>query len=242
MTAPPAPNGVFLTAQWRALAMLNYPISPAVLLPRVPAGCELDFFRGDAFVSIVGFRFLNVHVLGFPIPFHRDFDEVNLRFYVRHRADDGEWRRGVVFVKEIVAKGAIAFVARTFYGENYVQHSMRSRVELPGHLRYAWHHRGRWESITATTSGESDFTPDDSEETFITEHYWGYAKQRDGGAMEYAVEHPRWRVWHCDTVDFRCDVAKLYGPEFAEALSGPPSSAFVADGSEVVVRRGRRVT
>ncbi len=79
---------------------------------------------------------------------------------------------------------------------------------------------------------------DDAEETFITEHYWGYARQRDGTTIEYRVEHPRWRVWRAVSALLECDVTSLYGPRFAEALSALPCSAFVAEGSPVVVRRG----
>ena len=50
------------------------------------------------FVSLVGFRFLRTRVRGVAIPWHTDFEEVNLRFYVRRRAPGGEERRGVVFV------------------------------------------------------------------------------------------------------------------------------------------------
>src|SRR5439155_9383088 len=93
----------FLTAEWRDLAMLNYEVDPAVLRPRVPAGTELDAWRGRTFLSVVGFMFLDTRVLGIPIPLHRDFEEVNLRFYVRREASEG-WRRGVVFVKELVPR------------------------------------------------------------------------------------------------------------------------------------------
>src|SRR4051812_23124769 len=85
--------GAFLTAEWRHLLMINYVVDPAALAPLVPAGTELDLWQGRAYVSVVGFRFLNTRVLGIPVPFHRNFDEVNLRFYVR-RSVNGEWRKG----------------------------------------------------------------------------------------------------------------------------------------------------
>src|SRR5579864_4477520 len=106
----------FLTAEWRNLAMLNYEIDPNLLREYVPAGVELDQWNGHTFMSLVGFSFLNTKVLGLPIPFHRNFEEVNLRFYVR-RNTRNEIRRGVVFIKEIVPRWAIAFVARSVYGE-----------------------------------------------------------------------------------------------------------------------------
>ena len=62
--------------------------------------------------------FLDTRLLGLPIPFHRDFEEVNLRFYVRYK-EAGEWKRGVVFIKEIVPKPALTFIANTIYKEHY---------------------------------------------------------------------------------------------------------------------------
>ena len=236
---------VFLTAAWRNLVMLNYEVDPATLASRVPRGTALDTFGGRCFVSVVGFLFLDTRVLGVPVPFHRDFEELNLRFYVR-REVNGELRRGVVFVKEIVPRAAIAFVARTLYNENYVAMPMRHHVRLPvpggdGRVEYSWDSGNRWNRVAARVAGPPEPMRPGSEEEFIAEHYWGYARQRDGGTVEYAVEHPPWRVWRALDPALDCDVPRLYGDEFRAALAAPPASAFVAEGSEIVVRRGRRV-
>lgn len=238
---------VFLTAQWRHLVMLNFVVDPAVLEERIPDGCELDRFAGRTFVSVVGFRFLDTRVLGVPVPFHRDFDEVNLRFYVR-RDTAGETRRGVVFVKELVPRRLVAAVARWVYGERYVALPMRHRIDLDGErpggggsVGYGWRRRGRWEEVFASFSGAAEPPADGSEEAFVTEHYWGYARQRDGSTVEYRVEHPRWRVWRAEEAALRCDAASLYGAQLGAALVGSPTTAFVADGSAVVVHRGRRI-
>lgn len=232
------PQPVFLTAEWRHLAMLNYEVDPKVLLARVPHGTELDAWDGRTFISIVGFRFTNTRVLGIPIPFHRHFDEVNLRLYVRRTVDD-EVRRGVVFIKELVPRAAIAWVARNFYNENYVAVPMRHRIAHPD-VRYEWrhHHRGTWSGLEVTCAGDPTVPPKSSEETFITEHYWGYAAQPDGSTHEYQVEHPRWSVWRSSAASLDGDVTELYGSELGRFLKGPPSSAFVAEGSAVVVRKG----
>ena len=242
--AEPNRARVFLTAEWRDLAMINYEVDPEALRPLTPRGTALDLWRGRALVSMVGFRFLKTRVLGIPIPFHRNFEEVNLRFYVR-RETAGEVRRGVVFVKEIVPRAAIAWVARVLYNERYVALPMRHRVELPdpvgegsGQVRYEWRTGSRWNRLAARVEGVAALRPEDSEECFITEHYWGYARQRDGSTLEYRVEHPRWRVWRAVESEFDCDVEGLYGPEFAPFLKAEPSSAFVADGSPVLVRSG----
>lgn len=232
--------GKFLTAEWRHLAMLNFEIDPEVLQPFVPKGTELDQFNGKTFVSVVGFRFLKTRVFGIPVPFHRDFDEVNLRFYVRCPSDEGV-RRGVVFIKEIVPKRLIAWVARWFYNEKYVALPMRHRIQIPGTLGYAWKHQGQWNRLTVEVRGEPIPLTPGSEEEFITEHYWGYTQQRDGSTLEYQVEHPSWRVWRCETATLECATESLYGEGFVQPLLAKPTSVFVAEGSPVVVRRGRRL-
>lgn len=242
-----AQSRVFLTAEWKYLAMLNYEIEPAVLRPLVPVGTELDTWGGKTFVSVVGFLFLKTKVLGLPIPFHRNFEEVNLRFYVRRNAADG-WRRGVVFVKEIVPRFAIATVARVVYNENYAAMPMQHAIDFEdgtlksnGAVQYIWRYRGEWNSLRVKTVGAAQPLVAGSEEEFITEHYWGYAAQRDAGCAEYQVEHPPWRVWQAEESELRCNVAALYGAQYADALSGKASSAFVADGSPILVRKGVRL-
>ncbi len=48
---------VFLTAEWRYLAMFNYEVPPELLAPLVPRGTELDSWQGKVYVSLVGFLF-----------------------------------------------------------------------------------------------------------------------------------------------------------------------------------------
>ena len=235
---------VFLTAEWRYLAMLNYEIAPEILAPLVPRGTELDLWAGKNYVSVVGFLFLDARVLGLPIPFHRNFEELNLRFYVRRQVADG-WRRGVVFIKELVPRAAIAFVARTFYNENYLALPMTHRVEKTGaevqSAEYSWRFHGAHNRLKVATRGIAQSLVPGSPQEFITEHYWGYARQRDGSTMEYRVEHPPWQVWEVATAEFKCDIAGLYGANFETCLRGPPASAFLAAGSAVKVFCGKRL-
>ncbi|HXJ60952.1 MAG TPA: DUF2071 domain-containing protein [Verrucomicrobiae bacterium] len=232
----------FLTAEWRHLAMLNYPVERPILEPCVPAGTALDTYKGVAYVSLVAFRFLRTRLLGVPVPFHQEFEEVNLRFYVR-RFDGTDWKRGVVFIKEIVPKPAVALVARRAYNENYVALPMKHRLDTSPAgalvaLEYSWQYQNRWTTLHVDVAGEP-FTPAAASlEEFITEHYWGYARQPDGGCLEYEVEHPRWRVWQTSAASLDGEVRPLYGESFATALAGAPASAFVAEGSAVTVHHG----
>src|SRR5439155_1075706 len=112
----------------KSATMLNFVVDPKIVAPLVPPGTEIDFENGETFLSMVGFLFLDTRLLGLPIPLHRDFEEVNLRFYVRKKSAD-TWRRGVVFVRELVPRRAIALVARAFYGEKYLALPMKHEIE-----------------------------------------------------------------------------------------------------------------
>jgi uncharacterized protein YqjF (DUF2071 family) len=233
----------FLTANWRYLAMLNFVVDPRIVAPLVPSGTEIDYENGETFISVVGFLFLDTRLLGLPIPRHRDFEEVNLRFYVRKRSAD-TWRRGVVFVRELVPRRAIALVARVFYGERYLALPMKHDIEhLDGRIKveYAWRRGRKWEFLKMNASGEPQSIPAGSHAEFITEHYWGYTGVR-AGCSEYRVQHSRWKVWNADSFEFRADVAALYGGQFAETLDQPPRSAFIADGSPIEVLLREQLT
>lgn len=238
-------TSVFLTARWEHLVLLNYAVPPEILRPLVPRGTELDAWQGDTLVSLVGFRFADTRVRGVAVPGHRTFEEVNLRFYVRRLAEDGEVRRAVVFVRELVPRRAIAAIARWLYNEPYLAVPMSHASDLDeargGRARYAWRLDGADYAIEAIVDGPAEALVPGSEAEFVTEHYWGCTRQRDGGTVEYRVEHPRWRVWTARSAVFEGPAARLYGSAFGAALSEPPRSAHVAWGSEVAVHRARRV-
>ena len=242
-----SPRGVFLTGEWRYLAILNYRVDPGLLEPLVPRGTTLDHWRGTTYVSLVGFLFRDTRVLGVPVPLHRNFEEVNLRFYVR-RETDGEVRRGVTFIKEIVPRAAIALTARLTYNEPYVALPMRHAIaahsgdEAPSSVRYEWRQRAGWSALTVGASGTAIALAPGSEAEFITEHYWGYTRQRDGGTVEYHVTHPRWRTWTVSSAAVQGDLVELYGAAFGEVLRRPPDSAFLAEGSAIEVHAPSRLT
>ncbi len=218
--------------------MLNCLVDPAILAPLIPPGTELDYENGETFLSVVGFLFLDTRLLGFPVPLHRDFEEVNLRFYVRKKSAD-TWRRGVVFIRELVPRRAISTVARAFYGERYSSLPMKHDIEHTDgrvQVEYSWRRGRKWESLRMRASGPAQNIPAGSHAEFITEHYWGYTATREG-CSEYRVDHARWKVWNADSFEFCADVATLYGEEFSEALTQPPRSAFIAEGSPVTIER-----
>ncbi len=225
----------FLTAEWNNLLMLNYAVDPSRLEPFVPAGTELDAFEGKFFLSLVGFEFNRTRVLGLAVPFHQNFEEVNLRFYVRRSS-----RRGVVFIRELVPKYAVAAVARFLFKENYSCVPMSHRIES-GKAEYAWKLGSERCAMSIETEGESFVPPEGSLSQFITEHYWGYTTQKGGGSLEYEVQHPPWRVWNAKEAGFSGNASGLYGAEIAQILTRKPDSAFLAKGSPVTVFKSKRI-
>jgi uncharacterized protein len=230
----------FLTAEWRKLIMANYVVPPTLLAPFVPKNTELDFWNGNCYVSLIGFMFQNTKLKGIRIPFHSKFEEVNLRFYVKHKKDN-EWKRGAVFIKEIVPKFMISLVANTLYGEHYQTLPMKNTFNTEGGIQsieYSWK-MDDWQSIKV--EAETFLIPilEGSEAEFITEHYWGYTQLNSGKTSEYGVEHPRWDMYPVKKQRINVDFGKNYGAQFEFLNQEKPNSVFLAEGSEIVVREGR---
>lgn len=232
----------FLQAEWRKLVIANYVVDQKVLNKYLPAQTEIDLWNNTCYVSVVGFMFLDTKVMGIKIPFHINFEEVNLRFYVRYK-DQGNWKRGVVFIKEIVPKPALTFVANTVYQENYetmpMQHVWQKEKDNLS-VVYKWK-KENWNSIVVNAQTEPIDIISGSEEEFITEHYWGYTQTKNNGTAEYEVEHPRWKVYPIKDYSINVNFGTVYGADFDFLKSQCPKSVFLAEGSEIKVKMGRKI-
>jgi uncharacterized protein YqjF (DUF2071 family) len=238
------PSKIFLSAEWRDLALLNYSVDPDLLCPYVPEGTALGSFEGKTYLSLVGFRFCKTKLWGaISIPFHSEFEEVNLRFYVHRNVGNGI-RRGVVFIKEIVPKALIALTARIVYGENYISLPMKHEIgpsDGQSGIEYSWRHANNWSRLIARSFATPKLPTEGSLERHITEHYWGYSRQKSGATLEYHVAHEPWNVSVATEAGFEGTVGGLYGKDFAYVLSKPPDSAYIANGSTVSVYSGRKI-
>lgn len=222
--------------------MANYRIQPNLLQPWLPKGTEFDLFNDTCFVSLVAFRFWNTKLKGFPIPFHQNFEEINLRFYVKRKEQD-IWKRGVVFIKEIVPKPALSFVANAVYKERYVTMPTRSSIITNANTvkaQYSWGKRFS-NHLHVTANNQPYPIKPSSEEGFITEHYWGYSKGRQDSTVEYQVEHPTWLGYPVQSFDVQCNFKSLYGDSFELLSQQQPESVILAQGSPVVVFNGKKI-
>ncbi|MCF8243593.1 MAG: DUF2071 domain-containing protein [Saprospiraceae bacterium] len=233
----------FLNAEWRKLALTNFEVEPSLLFKYLPQGTELDIWNGRCYVSLVGFMFKKVRVLGIPVPFHTEFEEVNLRFYVRHFSE-GEWKRGVVFINEFVPKIAIAQVANLLYKEHYKSMPMRHRWEIKAasqEVQYDWKMGGQWHSLKVEAGLEALPLQPGSEAEFITEHYWGYSRHDEHTTIEYQVTHPKWEVYEVKNHEIKADFALNYGEDFRLLNGMKPTSVMLAEGSAITVERRRKI-
>lgn len=211
-------------------------------MPFVPAGTELDSWQDTCYVSLVGFMFLNTRIKGFAIPYHTRFEEVNLRFYVRCKGEHG-WRRGVVFIKEIVPRPALTFVANTVYKENYETLPMAHTWSLNEdrlEVEYRWKKK-EWNSFRLTASPEPMLIEKESEHEFITEHYWGYTRISESQTSQYEVTHPRWMTYRVTDYAIDVDFSLVYGDPFAFLSRQEPRSVLLAEGSEIAVKAGSKL-
>lgn len=229
----------FLKAEWRKLVFANYAIDPSVLKKYVPPGTELDLWEGKCFVSLIGFMFLNTRLMGVKIPFHSNFEEVNLRFYVK-RFENNAWKRGVVFIKEIVPKPALTLVANSLYKEHYetlpMQHIWKENTKNRT-VVYKWKKNEQWHSFKVIAALESSEIIENSETEFITEHYWGYAKVSNLKTNEYEVTHPKWRHYKIESTEIIVDFGAVYGSDFEFLSYVEPNSVILAEGSKITVER-----
>jgi uncharacterized protein YqjF (DUF2071 family) len=236
-------NDIFLTAEWRKLLLLNYKVDKEVVLKYLPPFTELDDWHGKYYVSLVGFMFVNTKLRGYRIPFHGDFEEVNLRFYVKYN-DGGIFKRGVVFIKEIVPKPAITFIANNLYGEHYQTLRMKHQWKVENnelHVSYAWKNKS-WHEMKVWTSLRPEPIAIGSEEEFITEHYWGYTKIKDALTSEYGVVHPRWEMYPIIDYEINVDFAATYGSNFDFLSHTKPNSVMLAEGSAIEVLNGKKIS
>jgi uncharacterized protein YqjF (DUF2071 family) len=232
-------KAIFLTAEWEYLVMLNYQIPPEILIPYLPKGTQLDLYNGKALASVVGFLFNKTKVFGLQWPFHTNFEEVNLRFYVK-RYDGNIWKRGVAYISEIVPKHIIAWMANALYNEHYSRMPMKHQAHIENdflQLNYEWQNKQQWNGLKVKALNRPIPIAPDSEEEFIFEHYWGYNQLNKNTLIEYGVEHPSWEIYPVTYYELNADIEGLYGTQFVPHLTKEPNSIMLAKGSGVTIRK-----
>jgi uncharacterized protein YqjF (DUF2071 family) len=222
-------------------AFVSFDLDHRALDSLVPPGTELDTWEGRVLVSLVAFEMTDNRLLGVPLPFARSYDQINLRFYVRRPTDDG-WRRGVVFLKELVPVPGLVAGARLLYRENYERQPVSARVrppenDRPGRVIYRWRRHDQLHRLAVDFQPPLCLPAEGTLERFLSERHWGYVSLADGTTREYRVDHPTWRIWPAEAKALSRATAASFGARYERALSREPASAFVAEGSLMQLHR-----
>ncbi len=219
--------------------MVNYEVDKDHLSQYVPRGCELDVHEGRALISVVAFEFSKTRICGIPMPFYRNFPEINLRIYVKRRVA-GDWRRGVLFIKEYIPHRFPAWIAQVCFKENF--HVMPVSIELNKKgIRYTC---GDGNEMSGKFCGGLRDWEVGSEEEFIGDNFWAFKKVSHTKMLEFKVTHQPWKMRKLKNVEVSFDFEALYGKEFALAImqhGGKPTSVFYTEGSEVEVTLPREI-
>jgi uncharacterized protein len=227
----------FLNARWENLIMANYEIDPAILMPYLPKGVELDYYHGKTYVSLVGFLFKNTSLFKLPIPLLGTFEEVNLRFYVV-RKEGNQIKRGVVFINETVPNKLVAWVANKLYKEHYSAIPTKYKWTIDEHqkeIEYQWKVKGVWNNISVVADANKQNMQEESMEEFIFEHYYGYTRVDADFTLEYKINHPSWETNTVKEYHINCDFATFYGDDFGFLNRTKPHSVLLAEGSAISV-------
>ena len=229
----------FLTAEWRNLINITYRVPPHLLTLYLPKGVELDVIGGNAFVSLVAFEFLNTKVKGLKIPFHVNFPEINLRFYVRFKGE-----RAVVFINEFVPKYCIALVANRIYNEPYQAYPMHTYVEKDEEDIKIYHRiqkKGKTSEIWLSARNRPFTPPDNSVEHYFKEHDLGLGRDKKGHTLSYEVKHPVWEVYPVGNHYLNFDFGHFYGEQWAFLKDETPHNVLLAKGSDIEVYPAGRI-
>ena len=236
-----------MQAEWRKLLMVNYKVDPEILRPYLPAHTELAFWQNTCYISLVGFRFLKVRMAGIPVPFHTNFTEVNLRFYVKQKSmvglrspQEGEWRYGVVFLKEMVALPIVSFVANTVYQEHYETHPVRHIItesEKEIFTQYQWKKENAWHSMSIHAELAPFLIEENTPEYFLTAQHWGFTAANKQKTYVYAVHHPHWEMYKTLRHSLQIDYKIAFGERFGFLDQQAPDSVFLVEGSAITLNK-----
>jgi len=226
-----------LTADWTNLLTATFETDKSFLEKYLPPGTELDDWNGKYFISLVAFMFEKPALLGIPSPFYRSFEEINLRFYVR-RKEKNEWRKGVVFIKEIAPYYIVGRAAKWLYKENFVSLVMNHEFTNDNRIRntnYSCRVNNKWNRLSMESASVNIEPEAETVENFIRDHYWGYTKTTRNKTMEFRIEHRPWNIFPATKFEMNLDTGAIYGDELKEYLSAEPFSAFLMDGSHTKI-------
>lgn len=223
----PLPDGPWRYYQeWNRAVFLHWQVDEGDLRPFVPAALELDRHRDRPWVSLVAFTMERIRPRYLPaFPPVSNFDEINLRTYVKFRG-----KPGVHFLSIEGGKRTSCRVARTL-------------SDLP--YRYSQMERtaNRFRSKNTKTGDELDISfrignalnSGSATDNWLTERYALF--QDSPGVMNaFDIHHAPWPLQEIALEKFQ-----LNYPRFAALIGRAPDLAHYSPGVPVIAW-GKKVT
>jgi uncharacterized protein YqjF (DUF2071 family) len=236
---------IIMTGRFPHIIQLAFAVEPSLLNAYLPPYTELDFFKGNSYISLVGLQPLDLKVYGIPVPWFRHQAQVNLRFYVRRRISRGTWRHGVVFIRQIIPHHLVAWGARLFFNEAIETQRLDPTIEEIGaealQVQYSWKSEEQRHYVRTAFRQQPLYAAPADEQDFFVDRHWGYCRQRDGSCLEYRFDHPPWKTYTAFDVDTAAEVGNFYGSRFADILHRRPDFAYGSRGSDAYLTRGIRL-
>ena len=218
-----------LRQRWSRLLFAHWPMPPAAVQEKLPAGLRVDTLDGAAWLGVVPFmmdrvRFRSVGEHAFRVPSANAFPELNLRTYVT--GPDG--RAGVYFFS-LDAGSLLAVVgARVAFGLPYFWASMQERV-AGGTIHYRSRRLlGPPARFAGSFRSLGRPAADDDLRHFLTERYALFTR-RFGSVQIGNIHH---RPWHLEEAEAEIECNELPG-SFGFALPKRPPLLHYSEQTEM---------
>ncbi len=231
-----ADGKVVLRAHWLDFVAINFQIDPVVLKRHIPRGLEIDLHNDSAYLSLIFASCKDVRIWGLPLPISRGYRSVFLRYYVKRVVGKTE-RHGSCIVKGLVSNALARWTISKAINTDVVSTKIRAKSSGFGgehrsdHIpeaTYDWQLDGAQGRLVIKARHRIMNLDSGSKVGFILNRDHHFVTQA-GKLLDYPVKVTSSNVWDAGSASFHCDAEKMFGREFAKALSKRPSSVFLAE-------------
>jgi uncharacterized protein YqjF (DUF2071 family) len=210
--------------RWSGLLFLHWPVDPALIAERLPAGLHVDTFEGKAWLGVVPFFMDRVRPTGIPaMPWLSWFMELNVRTYVH----DDHGNAGVWFFSLDCNQPVAVEIARRSFHLPYQHAVMRSHVR-----GNSIHYHCRRKSIGALDAEFGYETPlstkpaePNSLEWFLVERYLLFSTNPSGRIFRGLVHHQPYQIAAGNCEHLSTEPIRLNG---FPVPTDPPASVLTA--------------
>lgn len=205
--------------EWNKAIFLHWQVEFSELKKFVPEELEIDLFDGKPWISVVAFTMEKIRPKNLPsFPPISDFDEVNIRTYVKsnHKA-------GVYFLSMEGGKKISCKVARSISQLPY----RFSRMKRTEH-RYESNNTEFNDKLDIQFAIGKAITEKTALETWLTERY-ALFQDTEKSINQFEIHHLEWPINEMDLKALEIDY-----PRFNQLIEGKPHSFQYSEGVKVI--------